>query len=84
MLHFFYGLLIATIGLIFCGLIADYVIPILLTGKTHKTNPLKWNHNPENVIGRVKVEDCEDGIYVRCYLNDSQSARRILNHLREE
>ena len=47
MLHFFYGLLIATIGLIFCGLIADYAIPILLTGKT-------------------------------------QSARKILNHLREE
>lgn len=48
--------------------------------------PLVWQHNhdnPENVLGHVKLEARDGGLYAHGYLNDSEKAkhaRRLLEH----
>ena len=40
--------------------------------------PLVWNHShnePQNVLGHVALDEREDGVYGRVYLNDSPNAK---------
>jgi len=39
-----------------------------------KVVPLVWQHgsnDPANILGHAELENREDGVYARCYFNDS-------------
>ena len=48
--------------------------------------PLVWNHqhnNPDNILGKALLHNCDEGVYAYCTFNDSESgktAKQLVQH----